>query len=308
MVGVLSSSVLKGCRRTGNRRGASAAMRLPQIGAAFAGDAFGFGLPPGGDGAVMAGQQHVRHAAPLPFGGTGVVRIFQQTAARSFPRPRCRRRPSRRAAAARRVEQDQRGQFAAGQHVVADADLLHVARFDDALVDAFVAAAQQDHAGRGGEALGIAPASSGRPRGVRHTSGRSSATEATAASTMSGRSTMPAPPPNGVSSTVRCRSVREVADVDDVQRPDARSPARGRPATGRAGRGTSPGTASGRRRARSWPRLPLALRRDDFDGSRRHDHDAAGRRHRPVGTQARVNGRSSGRRLSCSISRLAPAP
>ena len=40
-----------------------------------------------------------------------------------------------------------------------------------------------------------------RPRGVRHRIGLPSATLSSAASTTSGRNTMPAPPPNGVSST-----------------------------------------------------------------------------------------------------------
>ena len=42
-----------------------------------------------------------------------------------------------------RIEQHQRGEFAARQHVVADADLLHAAGIDHALVHALVAAAQQ---------------------------------------------------------------------------------------------------------------------------------------------------------------------
>ena len=48
----------------------------------------------------------------------------------------------------------------------------------------------------------------------------------------------------------------EVADVRGLQRPQPGRPAPGRPATGRAARGTSPGTASGRRRARSCGGTP----------------------------------------------------
>ncbi len=49
-------------------------------------------------------------------------------------------------------------ELAAGQHVVADADLLACRGLDDALVDAFVAAAEQDHAGPGGEPARHRPA------------------------------------------------------------------------------------------------------------------------------------------------------
>src|SRR3954451_21983641 len=45
------------------------------------------------------------------------------------------------------------------------------------------------------------------PRGVRARSGRPSATLSIAAASTSGRSTIPAPPPAGVSSTLRCLSV-----------------------------------------------------------------------------------------------------
>src|SRR3954449_10868493 len=48
---------------------------------------------------------------------------------------------------------------------------------------------------------------SGAPRGVSASIGRPSATLSSAAATTSGRSTIPAPPPAGVSSTLRCLSV-----------------------------------------------------------------------------------------------------
>ena len=107
--------------------------------------------------------------------------------------------------------------------------------------------------------------------------GRSSATEAMAASTTSGRSTMPAPPPNGVSSTVRWRSVAKSRMLTASS--DQMSDCSARPASECA---SGPGNISGNSvstEARQAMRAQPASRTSagDVHGGRRHDHDAAGR-------------------------------
>ena len=111
-----------------------------------------------------------------------------------------------------RVDHHQRRQLAARQHVVADRHLLGRQRLPHALVHAFVPAAQ--HARRGPSALSRSasacvnrrrPATSGSPRsGV---AARRRESRSTARNSGSGFSTIPGPPPNGMSSTTRCRSV-----------------------------------------------------------------------------------------------------
>ena len=70
------------------------------------------------------------------------------------------------------VEQRQRGDLAAGQHVIADRDFLEAARRDHPLVDALEAAAQDDGAGAGGELGAPGACVSGAPRGLISRRGR----------------------------------------------------------------------------------------------------------------------------------------
>src|ERR1700723_985127 len=140
--------------RTGNRGGGiGGAGGGEQVGAALAGDAFGFRQAPGRDRLVVAGQQHVRHAAALPLSGAGVVGVFQQVVGEALVRGAVGRTHHAWQQAHGGVQHHQRRQFAARQYVVADGHFLHGTSVDDALVDALVAAAQQDKAGGGGVAL-----------------------------------------------------------------------------------------------------------------------------------------------------------
>jgi hypothetical protein len=59
-------------------------VRVPQVGTAVAGNAFGLGLAPGSDSRVMTGQQDIGHAQSLPLGWARVVRIFQQVIREGF--------------------------------------------------------------------------------------------------------------------------------------------------------------------------------------------------------------------------------
>ena len=117
----------------------------PEIRPADSGDLFGLRLPPGGDRGVMAGEQHIRHARPAPLGRAGIMRIFQQPGAEAFllgARPgahHARQQPHA------GIEQHERRQLPAGEHVIADADLLDAADIEHPLVDALVPSADQPH-------------------------------------------------------------------------------------------------------------------------------------------------------------------
>ena len=163
-----------------------------------------------------------RHCAALPLRRPGVVRVFQQPGAETLLLGAGRRAHHAGQQPHAGVQQHQRRQLAAGQHVVADADLLSAARVDHALVDALVAPAQQPHAGPGGQVARTRACVERRAarREVERAADRHP--RPIAASSTSGRITMPAPPPNGVSSTVRCRSDGSFADVDGLERPPPR--------------------------------------------------------------------------------------
>ena len=99
------------------------------------------------------------------------------------------------------------GHLAAGQHEVAERQLAVDQVVGDPLVDALVAAAEQREPRRGRPAPPPRPGrSAGRPARAAAAAG-AGRTASTAANTGSGASTIPAPPPNGLSSTERCGSV-----------------------------------------------------------------------------------------------------
>ena len=112
------------------------------------------------------------------------------------------------------VHDDQRGQFAAGEDIVSDGDLTVAEEGVDALVDAFIAAAEEDDAVQcgqfPGDGLGERTAlgreeDDGFAGGSR--TGLSARARVWKQSKMgSGLRTMPSPPPKGRSSTVRWRS------------------------------------------------------------------------------------------------------
>ena len=108
-----------------------------------------------------------------------------------------------------RVAHDHRGELAAGQHVAPDRDRVAREVLDDPLVEALVAAAQQRHRGLGGQLVDERVVEHPPARGERDDAalacagrpGRRRRSRAARASMTSTRSTIPAPPPNGVSST-----------------------------------------------------------------------------------------------------------
>ncbi len=163
--------------------------------------------PPAAHGAVIAADEDRRHVLAAERRRPGVLRVLEQSVGERFLVGRCvvdrsREQPDH------RVDDDEGRQLAAGQDVVADREL-EIDEGPDPLVDALVARADED---RGGTASARSWARSwlnGRadrdPGGSPSDSGRRSASSAAAIG--SGRMTIPAPPPYGASSTLRCRPI-----------------------------------------------------------------------------------------------------
>ena len=165
--------------------------------------------------------QHFGDRAPFPVYRSGIVRIFEQPLVRSSPPLRWRPRPLPREAASRkhrgspsRQALRRRGRNRRSR----PARWPEPRRFARRIP-------------RSGRRAGSTPSPdassrtrscvSGLPRGVSARIGRPSATLSTAAASTSGFSTIPAPPPAGVSSTLRCLSVAKSRMLHRVERPDA---------------------------------------------------------------------------------------
>ena len=140
--------------------------------------------------------------------------------------------------------------------------------------------------------------SSARPRGVRNSSGPATFVPAMARSTTSGRITMPGPPPNGASSTVRCLSSREIANVHRSSRHRPVSQRLAGERMRRAAPETSPGTGS----ARSRSRRTLIVTFAPAVPTRRVEHDDEPPATSTTGTAARVKGTMTSPSASRSIS------
>src|SRR5437868_5732818 len=151
-------------------------------------------------------SQHFGDRASFPLLWSGVVRIFEKPRFEALFLTAGGRAhyPGQQANAS--VEQDHRAKLPARQDVVADADRLDIAALEDALVEALEPPAQHDRPSPAASSRTRAWLS-GAPRGVIASVGRPSATASSAAASTSHRSTIPAPPPAGVSSTVRCLSI-----------------------------------------------------------------------------------------------------
>jgi hypothetical protein len=107
--------------------------------------------PPRGDRGVVAGGQDRGHDALAWLARAtgelerpGVLRIFEQPRAVGFVIDGARLAEHAGHVPRDRVDHDQRGELAAREHVVADRELFVDRRLDHALVDAFIAATDQD--------------------------------------------------------------------------------------------------------------------------------------------------------------------
>ena len=94
---------------------------------------------------MVAGEQHRRYGAALPHFGPGILGVFQQAVPVALVLVALFLGQNSRLQAQHAVRHHQAGQFAAGEHVIANGDLLVAERFDHPLVDAFIVAADQRH-------------------------------------------------------------------------------------------------------------------------------------------------------------------
>ena len=250
-------------------------------------------------------------APPLPLGRPGVVRVFQQPGGEALLLGAVRRAHHAGQQPHAGIQQHQRRQLAAGQHVVADADLLGAARVEHALVDALVAAAQQ-HARRA-RPRARAPVLGQRPR--RAATGRAAAARRRGAD----RRVEHVRPHHHAGAAAERRVVHACGAGRSRPRGCRARRATRRPALerppgqrlARAARETSPETGCSTVARQLMPTPPRADRRSPpglgaARSLRRHDHQPPGRdvhlRHAGAGE------RHQQRPPPPAISRLAPAP
>src|SRR5213082_264470 len=156
---------------------------------------------------VVAREQHVGDAHAAIFGRPRELRAAGQLSAERVLLQGLRVADHAGDQAADRVDEHHRRDLAAAQDVVADRDLVRGQARADLVVDALVAAADDDQPRLAGELRGQALVQAPAPRLQEHDrTGVVSITLSTASNTGSGFITMPGPPPNGTSSTWRCRS------------------------------------------------------------------------------------------------------
>src|SRR5262245_53455398 len=122
-------------------------MRRPQIRAAYAGKPLRLGAAPGRDlGMVAAGEDGGDRTA-LPKPRPGVLRVFEQAVAEALLRARGLLAHDAGQEPDAGVDEGEGRNLPTGKHVIADRNLLEGAPFDQALVDALEAAAEDDGAG-----------------------------------------------------------------------------------------------------------------------------------------------------------------
>src|SRR5260370_38591264 len=122
-------------------------MRRPEVRPALAREPLGFTAPPSLDLGVVAAGEDGRDGPTLPELRPRILRIFEQAVAEAFLRARGLLAHDAGEEANARIEQDQGCDFAAREHVIADRNLFERAAFNQPLVDAFGAAAEDDGAG-----------------------------------------------------------------------------------------------------------------------------------------------------------------
>ena len=123
--------------------GVAGAPLLIQLRAAQTGALPALFAPPCVDLLVVAAQQNVGHGAALPDLGAGVLGVFQQAVPIALFLVALLLRQNAGLEAEDAVGHHEAGQLAAGEDIVADRDLFVRKRFNDALVDALIVAADQ---------------------------------------------------------------------------------------------------------------------------------------------------------------------
>ena len=103
---------------------------------------------------MVARLQHVGNGQALPFGGFGVLRVFQQAVGKAFLFGRGLVAQNLGQQAHGGIKHRLGGNFAAGQDKIAQGYLFNLMMIDHALVDAFEAPADHRHSITGGKAVG----------------------------------------------------------------------------------------------------------------------------------------------------------
>ena len=135
---------------------------------------------PFGDPGVVTGPQHLGHRPSPELRRPGVLRVLEQPVGEGLLHRGCVVAHDPGQQAGHRLDDQERAGLAAGEHDVADGDLAVAEVVGDALVDAFVPAAQQGEAVTGGQLAGhrlVEPSAAGgeqqqRTRRVRRLHGR----------------------------------------------------------------------------------------------------------------------------------------
>ena len=92
---------------------------------------------------VIAATQHLGHGAPLPRLGAGILRVLEPARPMALAGVALGVRQHARHHAADAVRDDHRAELAAGEHKVADGELLVHARLDEALIHALIMTADE---------------------------------------------------------------------------------------------------------------------------------------------------------------------
>src|SRR5690606_29049537 len=116
---------------------------LPQIRSSLLGSSPTLLLAPGGDSGVVARQKHVRDLLSLKLGRLRVDRLFEEAVPEGLVCNRLRIADDPRQQAGHGFDHHESRRLSAGEHVVADRNLLVDVGVDDPLVDPFVPPADQ---------------------------------------------------------------------------------------------------------------------------------------------------------------------
>lgn len=179
----------------------------PEIRSSFFRQPFGLVPLPVGDLRVMARQKNFGDRATVPDGGFGVLRVLQKSVRKAFLFDGRLIPEHARYKSDARIDQGLRGDLTAGEDKVAHRDLFDAEMVDSALVEPLKPTADKRHAWTRGQSLRALlreRAAPGRKVDQGASFGMRARASAIAFSITSARRTMPAPPPAGVSSTLRC--------------------------------------------------------------------------------------------------------
>ena len=124
-------------------------MGLPKVGPPLPRQPFCFRTPPFVDGAVIAGQKHIRNAPAFPFLRLGIVRMFKQAGLKALGFAGHGIAHDAGQEPDDRIENDDCRSLAAGEDIIADRDFFEIPGLDQPFVHPFETSAKQDRARTG---------------------------------------------------------------------------------------------------------------------------------------------------------------